>query len=148
MLFDTTDFNYEISLFQIPGSDFSLEQRVDRFYSPEEGFLRGNMMRDEFDSYKKYTYFKLKPETEKEQMLFQLMAYSFAINDLNLFLDMHPEDRSAYDLFKQYVNDKNELESMYVKRFGPMTVTETNGANYNWISNPWPWDKMGGSKYV
>jgi len=148
MLFDTTDFNYEISLFQIPGSDFSFEQRADKFFTPEEGFLRGNMMRDEYSPYRQYTYFKLKPETEREQLLFKLMAYSFAINDLNLFLDMHPEDQEVYRLFKNYVNEKNELETRYVERYGPMTVTETNGQNFNWISNPWPWEKTGGSKYV
>lgn len=148
MLFDTTDFNYEISLFQIPGSDFSTLQRIDRFVTPEEGFLRGNMMREEYAPYKKYTYFKLKPETEKEQLLFQLMAYSFAINDFNLYLDLHPDDGEAYQLFKKYVNEKNELEVRYVERFGPICVTETQGTNFNWIMDPWPWEKMGGSKYV
>lgn len=42
MLFDNTDFNYEVSLFKIPGSDFSNEIRKDIFLNKEEGFLRGN----------------------------------------------------------------------------------------------------------
>lgn len=148
MLFDNTEFNYEISLFQIPGNDFTLNNRIDKFYTPEEGFLRGNMMKDEYAPYKKWTYFKLRPESEREVLLFQLMAYSFAINDLNLYLDMHPEDLEAYTLFKKYACEKNEIESVYVEKFGPMTITETKGETFNWINNPWPWDKMGGSKYV
>ncbi len=148
MLFDNTDFNYEISLFKIPGSDFSQEVRMDKFLSPEEGFLKGNLMRDEYAPYKNYTYFKLKPETEKESLLLKLMAYSFALNDLNLYLDLNPEDRNTYELFQKYAKEKNNLESMYAEKYGPMTITETQGEMFNWVKNPWPWDKTGGSKYV
>lgn len=148
MLFDNTDFNYEISMFQIPGSDFLKETRVDKFVSPEEGFLRGNMETSLYSPYKNLTYFKLKPETERESLLYQLMAYSFAINDLNLYLDLHPEDKEAYRLFKRYVCTENEIESVYVEKYGPMTVTETNGEYFDWIKNPWPWEREGGSKYV
>ena len=48
----------------------------------------------------------------------------------------------------QYVKEKNELEDMYTSKYGPMTITETQGSSYNWINNPWPWDRTGGSKYV
>ncbi len=148
MLFDNTEFNYEISLFQIPGNDFNLDNRIDKFYTPEEGFLRGNMMKEEYAPYKKWTFMKLKPETERESLLFQLMSYSFAINDLNLYLDMYPEDKEAFHLFQKYVCDKNEIESMYISQYGPMTVTESKKEPFDWIKNPWPWDSSGGTKYV
>ncbi len=148
MLFDNTEFNYEISLFKIPGSDFSKEIRTDKFLTPEEGFLKGNLMKEEYVPYKNYTYFKLKPETERESLLLKLMAYSFAINDLNLYLDLHPEDKEAYALFRRYAKEKHTLEDRYSETYGPMTVTETQGENFDWIKNPWPWDKTGGAKYV
>lgn len=148
MLFDNTDYNYEISFFKIPGSDFKEEARTDKFVSVEEGFLRGNMMRDEYEPYKNMTYFKLQPQNERESLLFKVMAYSFAINDLNLYLDLNPEDKGTFDLFKKIVKEKNKYEEMYAEKYGPMTVTETNGEMFNWIKNPWPWDKTGGSKYV
>lgn len=148
MLFDNTDFNYEISLFKIPGTDFKKEERNTKFLTPEEGFLRGNLMKDEYVPYKNLTYFKLQPETERESLLFKLMAYSFAINDLNLYLDLNPEDESTYNMFKHIVKEKCDLETMYSEKYGPMTITETQGKTFNWIKNPWPWDKTGGSKYV
>lgn len=148
MLFDNTDFNYEVSFFKIPGSDFNENARTDKFVSVEEGFLRGNMMRDEYEPYKNMTYLKLQPQTERESLLFKLMAYSFAINDLNLYLDLHPEEKDTYDLFKKIVKEKNKLEESYSEKYGPMTVTETEGEMFNWVKNPWPWDKTGGSKYV
>ena len=148
MLFDNSDFDYEISFFKIPGSDFNKEIREEKFLSPEEGFLRGNLIKDEYESYKNLTYFKLTPQNEQEAKLFNLMAYSFAINDLNLYLDLHPEDQNAYELFKKYAKEKNKLEESYSEKYGPMTITETQGSKYNWIKNPWPWDNTGGSMYV
>ena len=95
MLFDNTDFNFDdfnVSVFAIPGSDFK-EERENKFVSPEEGFLRGNLMKGEYKPYKNYTYLKLKPENAEEELLFKLMTYSFAINDLNLYLDLYPNDK-------------------------------------------------------
>ena len=148
MLFDNSNFDYEISFFKIPGSDFNKEIREEKFLSPEEGFLRGNLMKDEYEPYKNLTYFKLNPKNEQEAKLFNLMAYSFAINDLNLYLDLHPEDQNAYELFKKYVKEKNKLEDSYSEKYGPMTITKTQGSKYNWLKNPWPWDNTGGSMYV
>jgi len=148
MLFDNTDFNYEIKFLNIPGSNFNEMPRADKFVSVEEGFLRGNMMKDEYDPYKNYTYFKLQPENDRERLLFQLMAYSFAINDLNLYLDLHPEDQNTFALFKKYVKEKNNLEDRYTEKYGPMTITNSQGDMFSWVKNPWPWDSIGGSKYV
>ena len=101
MLFDNTDFDYEISFLKIPGSDFNKEIRDSKFLSPEEGFLKGNLMKDEYVPYKNLTYCKLTPQNEQEALLLKLMAYSFAINDLNLYLDLNPKDQSTYELFKK-----------------------------------------------
>ena len=147
MIFDTSDFNYEVSLFQIPGNDFK-EARDEKFLNPMEGFMRGNLEKGTFIPYNQYTYFKLKPENERESMLLNLMAYSFAINDLNLYLDLHPDDLTTYELFKCYAKELDDLELDFAKKYGPMCVTQTQGANFDWVKNPWPWDNMGGSMYV
>ena len=84
MLYDNTDFNYEVSLFKIPGSDFKFENSS-KFLEPEEGFMRGNLEKDTFVPYKQYTYFQLKAENEQEKMLLKLMALSFAINEMVLW---------------------------------------------------------------
>ena len=148
MLYDNTDFNYEVSLFKIPGSDFKMEVRDDKFLSPEEGFMRGNLEKGTFIPYKQYTYYKLKAENEQERMLLRLMALSFAINDLNLYLDLHPEDMANFEQFKKYARELDDLELNYVKKYGPIVVCESDGATFNWVKNPWPWDNKGGSMYV
>ena len=131
--------------FFLPDVDFS---RTVNILSPVEAFLRGNMFQDEYEPYKNLTYFKLNPKDEKEKLLYQVMALSFAINDLNLYLDLHPDNKEVLDLFKKFVREEKELSSEYVKKYGPLEVTEIMGNKFNWIDSPWPWENRGGSMYV
>ena len=144
MLFEDNDFDINMAFF-IPDVDFS---RTVNILSPMEGFLRGNMFQDEYEPYKNLTYFKLNPKDEKEKLLYQVMALSFAINDLNLYLDLHPDNKEVLDLFKKFVREEKELSSEYVKKYGPLEVTEVMRNKFNWIDSPWPWENSGGSMYV
>ena len=144
MLFEDNDFDINMAFF-IPDVNFSRDVNI---LSPMEGFLRGNMFQDEYEPYKNLTYFKLYPKDEKEKLLYQVMAYSFAINDLNLYLDLHPDNKEVFRLFKKYVQEEKELSQEYVKKYGPLEVTEVLGNKYDWLNSPWPWDNRGGSMYV
>ncbi len=144
MLFEDNNFDVNMSLF-IPDLKFSRDSNI---LEPMEGFLRGNMFRNEYKPYKNLTYYKLNPKNEKEKMLYKIMALSFAINDLNLYLDLHPDNKETFDLFKKYIQDKKVLVKEYAKNYGPLTLDKTTGSKYNWIDSPWPWDGMGGSMYV
>lgn len=144
MLFEDNDFDINMAFF-IPDVDFN---RTGNVLSPMDGFLRGNMFQDEYEPYKNLTYFKLNPSNDKERLLYQVMAYSFAINDLNLYLDLHPDNKGMLDLFKKYVKEEKELCKEYVNKYGPLEVNEVMGQKFDWINSPWPWETRGGSMYV
>lgn len=144
MLFEDNDFDINMAFF-IPDVNFN---RTVNILSPMEGFLRGNSFADEYVPYKNLTYFKLNPKDERERLLYQVMAYSFIINDLNLYLDLHPDDKEVLELFKKYVKEEKILCQEYVRKYGPLEVNEVMGNKFNWIDSPWPWDSKGGSAYV
>ena len=144
MLFEDNMFDVNLSLF-MPDVDFSRDNKI---LEPMEGFLRGNMFKDEYVPYKNLTYFKLNPSSEKEKMLYKVMSLSFAINDLNLYLDLHPDKKDVFDLFKKYSQEKEKLCNEYEKLYGPLEVTGTTGSKFDWIDSPWPWENKGGSMYV
>lgn len=146
MLFNNNDFDF--SFFEIPGSDFKLEMNRNKFVSPSEGFQRGNMQRDEYKSYKNYNSVMLQASNDREQKMLKVMEYAFAIVDLNLYLDMHPEDMEAYRLYKSYIDEGRKAEQEYINVYGPLVITNADTSNYEWLKNPWPWDSMGGNMYV
>lgn len=140
MLFDNNDFGL-ISFMELPGNDFNTISSVD------DGFLKGNMFPDEYKPYKNYKVKPIKTTNKKEQQLYKIMALGFAITDLNLYLDLHPEDSENFKKFKSFVKQKEALEEEYVKEYGPLKLEQANGNTFNWVSD-FPWKKTGGSMYV
>ena len=153
MLFENNDYDFDVlSLagfsFPEPDNSYFQYQNENRLVSSKEGFLRGNMWKNEYEPYRGMTYVPLKPTCEREMLLFQIMEKDFAVNDLNLYLDLHPEDQEIYEKFKQYTKECIELKDQYARKYGPLSLEQTSGGSYEWMKNPWPWDKSGGSMYV
>ncbi len=150
MLFEND--NYDIDILSLAGFNFENEPKyfnqTDPLVNTKEGFLRGNMFKNEYVPYKNMQPCMLKPSSEREALLFRIMEIDFAINDLNLYLDLHPEDKNMYEKFKKYTQECIELKDQYARMYGPLTLDQTMSNNYEWMKNPWPWDKRGGSMYV
>lgn len=114
----------------------------------ENGLLRGNMFKNEYVPYLNYQTPKLIAKNEKEKLMLKLYETDFALHDLNLYLDLHPNDQSIYETFKKLVNEYNYYKSMYEKSYGQLDLESGNDSKYRWSKFPWPWDKDGGTMYV
>ena len=129
------DLNYQNQMTNIP-----LNQNKNILNS-EEGFKRGNMFQNLYKGYKNFKPSKLTANSEREDMLMQIQEYSFALTDLNLYLDMYPNDKDALNLFNTYLNDKKSLVNMYEEKYGPLTIDSNDQKNnWNWPTSPWPWE--------
>ena len=78
--------------------------------------------------------------------LCELMALGFAINELGLYLDTHPDDSEALTLYTKYVQLFQEGRSRYESMYGPRQQTAVTEAGYTWLNDPWPWEYDGGKK--
>ena len=112
-------------------------------FSPKEGFEKGNMFSNLYSQYKNYQPMKLNPETEQEKILFDLQALCFAAHELNLYLDIHPEDQSMLTLFRDYCGKVRELTKNYENKYGPLTTNskEMQTNTFEWSTSPWPWEE-------
>ena len=70
----------------------------------------------------------------------ELQTLGFVIQELALYLDTHPEDKEALELYQNY-------QKMYHK--GMMEHNEccqmkhglpSQGERYRWLDDPWPWE--------
>lgn len=75
----------------------------------------------------------------REELMKQLMAYKFAINDMSLFLNTHPEDERALRYHNEYVCEFNKIKDEYEREFGPITF-ETEMDSWQWVTDRWPWE--------
>lgn len=87
-----------------------------------------------------------KPEnvfTQKELMK-KIQEADFALIDLNLFLDTHPDCREALALFNELSRASESLKSEYQKNFGPLYATKSpDTVPFKWVDScyKWPWEK-------
>lgn len=77
----------------------------------------------------------------------RLSAYAFAVWELELFLDTHPDNRQAMESRTNYRQKMQALKEEYEQKFGPYvcTAADLNGEeHWTWIDDPWPWDMQEG----
>ena len=80
---------------------------------------------------------------------------SFTLDDLRLFLDTHPLDTDAMNLYQQNLTQRKQLLKQYADDFEPLTTDciclDTNGGSgactkypgqkhWTWNDGPIPWD--------
>ena len=109
--------------------------------APKEGFIRGNLFNNLYDRYKNYTPAQINPQNERDALLNQWQQYNFAITDLNLYLDTHPNDMNAVRLFNNYNNILTQITNKYESTYGPLYLDSNSiNNNWTWINSPWPWE--------
>ena len=110
-------------------------------YGAYEGYLKGNMYNNLYEQYKNYKPATIVPKTEKEQDLFNLNQIGFAMHDLNLYLDVYPEDKQIINIFTKYKDLYNELLNNYEEKYGPLFVNSVNNQSpFEWESKIFPWE--------
>ena len=74
--------------------------------------------------------------------LVNLMALQFALIELNLFLDTHPNCQDALCDFNEYAEKFDAAVCAYEKKNGPLFNfgLSESGYPWQWATNPWPWD--------
>lgn len=79
---------------------------------------------------------------EKMRLMKKIKEYDFALKELNLYLDTHPNCRRALALFKQYKELRKKAADEYVSKFGPIIPEQSNDdQHWAWIEDPWPWER-------
>ncbi len=80
----------------------------------------------------------------REELMKKIQETGFALYDLTLFLDTHPNNRLALDYFTDVQKRHTELNAQYEMMFGPLTAFDTNTENgWTWTNAPWPWELEG-----
>ncbi len=80
---------------------------------------------------------------DREKMLEVLTALDFMAVDMALYLDTHPEDKNAIDIYNQIIKEADTARTMYEKNFGPLCSYRSASSEdkFKWIDNAWPWQE-------
>ena len=70
-----------------------------------------------------------------------IMALRFAIWDLHLYLDTHPDDDEMLCLLNSYKEKYAAMLPEFESQYGPISVA--SGSGCSWLKTPFPWVKGG-----
>lgn len=74
-------------------------------------------------------------------LMSKIYMASFAVNDITLFLDTHPEDKEALDYFNHYNEIRQKLLEEYENLYGPLTIdTAEPHEIWSWVMTSYPWE--------
>ena len=139
MLFDKTGFyepdNYDFAIGIINGNLDNL-----KLYDLEEALNKGNLFKSLYDKYKDYEPKKIIVNGERKKQLLNIQRLEFSINELNLYLDLHPEDENVFKIFKKLIEDLKEKKEVFVKTYGPLDLCDINDS-YEWTMSMFPWEE-------
>lgn len=120
--------------------DFAINLLNDNhIYNKDEALVKGNLYKDLYVPYKNYKEEKVKVYNEQDKDMLALQELCFVINDLNLYLDLHPEDNNSFKIFKDTVKSYKEKKKEYVKKWGPIDLLDKMD-DYEWTLSLFPWE--------
>lgn len=78
--------------------------------------------------------------SEQERLMRRINAYQFALWELHIYLDTHPNDCKAAEKHEEYSKMLAELTAEYESKFGPIHENPHTANRWAWIASPWPWE--------
>ena len=111
-------------------------------FNPYEGYIKGNLFKNLYETYKNFKPKGINITSEQEEMLLNVNQLSFARHELNLLLDVYPNNKKVLDLFNKYLKMENTETKNYERRYGPLTINGEISLNipFNWENEKWPWE--------
>ena len=101
----------------------NVDKNVDNYSSKngkidlENGFYMGNIFVDTYKPYKNFKPMKVNAYSDEQKMLLRIQELDFILNDLNLYLDINPNDSNVYNLFKKNAMELDSLKKRYEERY-------------------------------
>ena len=81
----------------------------------------------------------------KKELLEWINIVSFAVDDVKLFLDTHPNCPESLEFFDEFKKQRVQAMKEYAKNYGPLTLdtaAESCG-RWKWTLESWPWQEGG-----
>ena len=78
---------------------------------------------------------------DRKKLLKELMEYDFTLQELILFLDTHPNDCAALDMYHDIQAKCEQAKARYEQYFGALCSSKVKDTDqWTWTRGPWPWE--------
>lgn len=140
---DTNSFDLKNNYFNLNEMNYmnnDFENYNDNNLDLDNGFYLGNIFKNTYKQYKNYKPKRINVYSNEEKLLLRIYELDFILNDLNLYLDIYPNDKKIFEIFKDTAKELNSLKDEYYNRYQVLDLCKDLKNKYTWLDNPWPWD--------
>lgn len=79
---------------------------------------------------------------QREKLHCTIQMYSFALDEIRLYLDTHPTCKNGLEYFHRYKKLYNDAVDEYVRLYGPLRADQVDCHDcWTWVNEPWPWER-------
>jgi hypothetical protein len=105
----------------------------------EEVLAKGTIFKDLYQPYKIIPT-RPTPPTDDAAAMQIIQNYAIAAIDLNLYLDVHPNDKTGIELFNEIMTRLKKATKDYEEEYGAISLGSDSMKQFpwQWLSN-WPW---------
>lgn len=79
-------------------------------------------------------------DMSRQALMKQINEASFAMDDVLLFLDTHPDNANAMRYYQNAVSMRKSAMDAYQRQYGPLLVDDVTGNTWSWVTEKWPWE--------
>ena len=69
------------------------QEKNPKLFDPQEAIMLGNLFKDLYMTYNGFSNYCLQPHNRRQQALLEVQMYGFVAHEINLYLDMHPNNQ-------------------------------------------------------
>ena len=78
---------------------------------------------------------------DRDKLMDIITKASFAMDDVRLFLDTHPNCTEALEYFHKAKAMRDEAWEIYTEKFGPLSSYQVEDRHcWDWNKGPMPWE--------
>lgn len=122
------------------GKAYVKNQSYENLYNYEEALLKGNLFKDLYDPYI-YENTPFTNLSKENRVLYLIMQYMFVYTDLNLYLDIYPDDKKALNDFDLVTLELEKLINYYQRNYHTIiNYSNYNDDKFDWSTSSWPWE--------
>lgn len=119
------------------------QQKNPKLFDAKEAFMLGNLFKDLYMTYNGFSNYCIQPMNQRQKALVEVQMYSFIAHEINLFLDIYPNNQRMIELYHDFANKAKEATVAFEKEFGPLTVSDSSTkVPFEWVQGPWPWENQ------
>ena len=105
-------------------------------YEPRKALVRGTLFPGLDLPFMGMVNQQEQPVTPKTE----LQTAAFLIQELALYLDTHPNDKEAFELYQAYQKAYYKAMMEFNEKAPIKHALPARGDRYRWLDDPWPWE--------